>query len=249
MVLGDYKIEVAFSPDLFGACDLNNAIVVVIDVLRATSAICTALESGVERVIPVSTLEEALEYQKKGFLVGAERNGEQIPGFDFGNSPYSYKNPELKGKTVVLTTTNGTKAINMAKDADMVVAGAFTNISVLSKWLEEQDKNIVFLCSGWKGRFNLEDSLFAGAVIDRISGNYKYRELSDSALASKYLFHTADADPYKFLRNSSHRKRMHKLNLKKDVKYCLTLDQSTVIPILKGNEMVSLESYYESITS
>jgi 2-phosphosulfolactate phosphatase len=131
----------------------------------------------------------------------------------------------------------------------MVVVGAFTNISALSTWLEEQDKNVVFLCSGWKGRFNLEDSLFAGAVIDRLSNNYKYAELSDSALASKYLFHTADADPYKFLRNSSHRKRMHKLNLKKDVKYCLTLDQTKIIPVLKGNELVRLEEYYESITS
>lgn len=248
-MLGEYRLEVAFSPALFGGCDLDNAIVVVIDVLRATSAICTALESGVKKVLPVSTIEEALEYQKKGYLVGAERDGEQIPGFDFGNSPYSYKNDELKGKTVVLTTTNGTKAINMAKEADMVVVGAFTNISALSTWLEEQDKNVVFLCSGWKGRFNLEDSLFAGAVIDRLSNNYKYAELSDSALASKYLFHTADADPYKFLRNSSHRKRMHKLNLKKDVKYCLTLDQTKIIPVLKGNELIRLEEYYESITS
>lgn len=246
-MLGNLKLEVAFSPALFAGCDLNNAVVVVIDVLRATSAICTAFESGVEKVIPVSTIEEALSYKEQGFLVGAERDGEQIPGFDFGNSPYSYKNPELKGKTVVLTTTNGTKAINMAKEADMVVAGAFTNISALTIWLESLDKNVVFLCSGWKGRFNLEDSLFAGAVIDRLSQNYKYGELSDAALASKYLFHTADADPYKFLRNSSHRRRMHRLNLKKDIKYCLTLDQTQIIPILKNNELVNLQAYHESI--
>lgn len=245
-MLGPYKIQVAFSPTLFDGCDLDNAIVVVIDVLRATSAICTAFESGVETVIPVSSIEEAKEYQKKGFLVGAERNGEQIEGFDFGNSPYSYKTENIRGKSVVLTTTNGTRAINMAKDADMAVVGAFTNITAISNWLEEQEKNVVFLCSGWKGRYNLEDSLFAGAVVDRLSKNYKYGELSDSALASKYLYNTAEQDPYKFLRNSSHRRRMHRLNLKKDIKYCLTLDQTSVIPVLMGDKLVRLEEYLEA---
>lgn len=246
-MLGPYKIEVAFSPHLYQHCQQRDTIVIVIDVLRATSAICTAFETGVETVIPVSTIEEAKAYKAKGYLVGAERNGEQIEGFDFGNSPYSYQDPKLKGKSVVLTTTNGTRAIDLAKDADMVVIGAFTNITVLSNWLEEQDKNLVFLCSGWKGRFNLEDSLFAGAVIDRLTKNYKYGELSDAALASKYLFHTADQDPYKFLRNSSHRRRMHRLKLKRDIKYCLTLDQSEVIPVLQEGQLVPLEIYHEHI--
>lgn len=248
MVSGPLRIEVAYSPELYKHCLQENTIVIVIDVLRATSAICAALETGVKKIIPVSTVEEAKEYQNKGYLVGAERNGEQIEGFDFGNSPHSYTNQILKNKTIVLTTTNGTKALNLAKNADMVVAGAFTNISVLTAWLEQQDKNLVFLCSGWKGRFNLEDSLFAGAVIERLSKNYKYGELDDAALASKYLFHTANQDPYKFLRNSSHRRRMHRLNLKKDIKYCLSLDLCNVIPILHNNELITLQAYQEEIS-
>ncbi len=244
-----FKIDVALCPVLYDQCKMDNSIVVVIDVLRATSAICTAFESGVKEMIPVSTLDEARVYHKQGYLVGAERDGSPIEEFDFGNSPYSYKNPELKGKSVVLTTTNGTKAINMAKEADVVAIGAFTNISVLSEWLVNQDKNIVFLCAGWKGRFNLEDSVFAGAVIERIGRNSKYDELTDSCLAVKSLFINAEKNPYNFLSSSSHRIRMHKLNLKKDVKYCLTYDQSTSIPILKGDKLVKLEEVYENMAS
>jgi len=199
------KIEVSFTPENYSVYENKESIVVVTDVLRATSAICTALEYGAKDIIPVSTVEEAKELQSKGYLAGAERNGEQIEGFDFGNSPYSYMCPEvIKDKSIVLTTTNGTKAINMAKDTHTVIIGAFTNFDRVVNWLASQDKDIIVLCSGWKGRYNLEDTLFAGAITNELNIQGNIEEIEDSALSAMYLYNLAKDDPYKFLMNSSH---------------------------------------------
>ena len=135
-------VEVCFTPGEYEYFKDEYEIVVVIDVLRATSAICAAFDNGVKSIIPVATLEEAREYQKKGYLVGAERKGEIVEGFDFGNSPYSYMKEELKGKDVVLSTTNGTKALSIAKEAENVVVGSLLNLDVLCEWLAKQNKNI-----------------------------------------------------------------------------------------------------------
>ena len=130
------KVEVVLSPALFPVYFENiDCTVVVIDVFRATSAICAAFESGIDSLIPVATLEEAIEYKKKGFLVGAERNAEVVEGFDFGNSPLGFKDGQFKDKTIVLTTTNGTKAVDMAKSAHNVVIGAFTNFTAVCDYM------------------------------------------------------------------------------------------------------------------
>ena len=136
-------VEVCFTPGEYANYKGRFEIVVVIDVLRATSAICAAFDNGIKSIIPVPTVEEALEYQKKGFLVGAERKGQIVEGFDFGNSPYSYMKEEFKGKEVVLSTTNGTKSIDVAKDADTVVIGSLLNLNVLCEWLEKHGKNVL----------------------------------------------------------------------------------------------------------
>ena len=236
-------LEVSFSPKLYSSYASDDAIVVVIDILRASSAICTAFQHGAKSLIPVSSIEEAREYQEKGYLVGAERGGEVVEGFDFGNSPYSYMGDEIKGNTIVLTTTNGTKAINIARNAHCVAVGAFTNITALCDWLKEEKRDVLLLCAGWRDRYNLEDALFAGAVVNELARDHEwFPELGDSALASKYLYLNAKDDPYKFLRNSSHRSRLALLNLKEDIKYCLTLDQTTCVPILQGDRLVELSS-------
>ena len=233
-------IEVCFSPILYKSRECKDSIVVVIDVLRATTAICTAFQNGVKEIIPVATVEEAELYKKKGFLVGAERNGLKLDGFDFGNSPYDYMGNHVKNKTIVLTTTNGTQAINISKDAFKVVIGAFTNISALCNWLLQQEKDILLLCSGWKNRFNMEDSLFAGAVVSRLTKEKNYETVTDSALCTKYLFELAKDKPYRLLANSSHRRRLAALNLKKDIRYSLTLDQTDIIPYLKDGKIVRM---------
>jgi 2-phosphosulfolactate phosphatase len=237
---GNKKLEVCFTPGAYPIYKNDEAIVVIIDILRATSAICAAFEYGAEKIIPVATVAEAMEYKKKGFLVGAERNGEQLDGFDFGNSPYHYMNDGIKGKTIVLTTTNGTQAIDVSKDAFRVVIGSFLNITSLCEWLTEQNRPVLLLCSGWKDRFNLEDAMYAGAVINELSKNEQFYEMGDSALASKYLFQTGFKNPVRFLHNSSHKERLARLGLKDDVKYCLQVDKTRVIPVLENGALVKM---------
>lgn len=229
------KIEVCFSPYLFPLFKDEFDIIVVIDVLRATSAICAAFDNGVAGLIPVSTIEEAREYQAKGYLVGAERQGQIVEGFDFGNSPFSYMLPELKGQTVVLSTTNGTKSINIAKESGQVVIGSFLNLDVLCEWLEKQDKHILCLCSGWQNKFNLEDTICAGAITDYLVNTGHFRSEEDSSIAAKYLFLSAKDNILGYLKSSSHRRRLKNLNLNEDIKYCLTPNQTPVIPILVGD--------------
>ena len=234
------QIDVCFSPFLYPVYEKEGQIVVVIDVLRATSAICTAFKYGVEKMIPVATIEEALAYKQQGYLVGAERNAIAIEGFDFGNSPYSYMTDKIKGQTVVITTTNGTQAIEAAKNAYAVVIGSFLNMTALCDWLVQENKSILLLCSGWKNKFNLEDTLFAGAVVDRLTSDSNNTYNCDSAIGSKHLYNLAKDDLFSFLSTSSHRNRLAKLDLERDIKYCLTLNQCAVIPYMEGKYLVKM---------
>ena len=233
-------VEVCFTPGDYEYFKGNSEIVVVIDVLRATSAICAAFQNGIKSIIPVATIEEAREYQKKGYLVGAERKGQIVEGFNFGNSPYSYMKDELKGKEVVLSTTNGTKALSIVSDAPIVVVGALNNLDALCEWLALQDKNVLCLCSGWQDKFNLEDTICAGAISDKLISTGKFKSDEDSSIAAKYLYLSAWDNPLGYLKSSSHRKRLKNLNLNEDIKYCLTPNKTNVIPILKNGKLVKL---------
>lgn len=143
-------IQTCYSPALFPLFKEENAIVVVVDVLRATSAICTAIHHGVDKMIPVAGLDEARKYKAEGYLVAAERNAIKQEGFDFGNSPFHYIDEDLSGKTIVISTTNGTQAIEAAKDSSTILIGSFLNISAIANWILQQERNVIVLCAGWK---------------------------------------------------------------------------------------------------
>ena len=164
------SIKVCLTPSLFPIYSDRKSIVVIVDVLRATSAICTALDLGVQSIIPVSTIEEALDFKDKQgrYILAAERNGKIVRGFDLGNSPTEYRKEHLEGRDMVLTTTNGTRAINIAKLDHDIVIGSFLNLSVLTNYLINQDNSIIILCAGWKNDFCLEDTLFAGALSETL---------------------------------------------------------------------------------
>lgn len=235
------RVEVCFSPNLYQLHKEDFEIVVVIDVLRATSAICTAMHHGVKSIIPIASLEEAFVYKKKGYIVAAEREGQVVEGFKFGNSPFAYMNPAFKGKTIVMTTTNGTKTINVAKkDSKTIAVGSFLNMDTISEWLIQQDKNVLLLCSGWKDKFNLEDTICAGAIAEKMLDSLKFESHEDSSIAAKYLFISARSNYLGYLKSSSHRRRLKKLNLNKDIIYCLTPNQTPVVPILKNNAIINL---------
>ncbi|MBK9282825.1 MAG: 2-phosphosulfolactate phosphatase [Sphingobacteriaceae bacterium] len=234
------KIEVCFTPQAYPLFHNPNAIVVVIDVLRATSAITTAFYHGVSKMIPVASIEEAKKYKEEGMLVAAERNGEMVEGYDLGNSPFGYMNTKIKGKTVAITTTNGTQAIEAAKNAKKIIVGSFLNLDAIAAFLLKEKQDVLFVCAGWKNKFNLEDTLLAGAVSHQLTYKNQFTTTCDSTLAAMHLYNGAKHDLYEFLSHSSHRNRLSKLNLERDIKYCLTPNQCPVIPIMEGKFLVKL---------
>ena len=233
------KIEVCLTPALIDLYDIDESIVVVIDILRATSSITYGIENGAEAIIPVANVEDCLTFGDKGYLLAAERNGEVVTGYDFGNSPFSYTKEKVGGKTIVLTTTNGTKALHLAnKRAHQVVIGAFLNLDSLCQYLASQNKNVLLLCAGWKDQFNLEDTLFAGAVVNKLRQNFEH--FDDSSVAAEDLYLLAKDDLRKYLHKSSHSHRLAQLNIEEDVVFCLQLNVCKAIPVLQGERLVAL---------
>lgn len=218
----------------------EETVTVVVDILRATSAICTAFEHGIERVIPVPDVEDTYFYKDHDdVIVAAERGGEVVEGFQYGNSPYSYMNEHIKGKTLVITTTNGTQAIEAAKDSQIILVGGFVNFEALTQTLRAINRDVMVLCAGWKNRFNLEDTLFAGAVTENLlDAGFTYATDSDAAVASLSLYRAAKNDMFAFLENSSHRTRLERLNLEQDIKYCLSFNKTACVPFLKEHALI-----------
>lgn len=234
------NIEVCYTPQAYNLFHKDESIVVVIDIFRATSAIVTAFYNGVSKMIPVATVEEAKEYQRNGYMAAAERNGEMIEGFELGNSPFGYMSNKVKGKTIAISTTNGTQAIEASRKASKILVGSFLNLDVLCEYLSEQKKDVILVCAGWKNKFNLEDTIFAGAVVEKLTTEAEFEITCDSAIASKHLYNIAKVDLYEFLSNSSHRNRLAKLDLERDIKYCLTPNQCPVIPVMEGKYLVKM---------
>ncbi|EHQ27158.1 2-phosphosulfolactate phosphatase [Mucilaginibacter paludis] len=234
------NLEVCLTPALLPLFNIEGSIVVVIDIFRATSSICYGIENGAEAIIPVAEVAECAAYREKGldYLLAAERDGKVVDGFDFGNSPFSYTAEKVSGKTVVLTTTNGTHALHMSIKAKRIVIGSFLNLTSLCNWLKQQPENILLVCAGWKNNFNLEDTLFAGAVAEQLKADaYKW---DDATIAANDLYQLAQHDLNVYLKKSSHGERMKQLGIMEDIDFCLNVDITTAIPVLEGEKLVKL---------
>jgi 2-phosphosulfolactate phosphatase len=231
------NIDVCLTPDLLHLHKINNSIVVVTDIFRATSCMVTGFAYGVKSIIPVATVEECKNLQNMGYVAAAERNAEKVEGFDLDNSPFSYMDERLIGGKIAMTTTNGTLSISKAKtDAVKVIVGAFLNLAAVVNHLKNQPYDVLVLCAGWKGRPNLEDTLFAGAVVEALKDEYFVSE--DSAILAMRTYQQAKNDMLGYLANSSHIRRLQGLGINKDISYCLQNDLYDVLPVLRGNELV-----------
>ena len=229
------------SPALINVYDISNSIVVIIDVLRATSTITTALYNGAASVIPVATVPRCVELGKAlGGITAGERDGKVAEGLSYGNSPFEYPRDFIEGKVLVLTTTNGTKLLHMALDqgADEIITGSFPNLSAVCDYLIKSDKDVVLGCSAWKDRINLEDSLFAGAVVARVKNHFNIQ--CDSSKLAESLYHDAGPDRFGFMQkmDATHYHRLMKYDLEKDIRYCLSEDVANVLPIFKGDRLM-----------
>ncbi|HEY4786879.1 MAG TPA: 2-phosphosulfolactate phosphatase [Bacteroidales bacterium] len=234
------RVEVCFTPAIFDCFHNPEAVVVVVDVLRATSAICTAFMNGVDKIIPVGTIKEAKEYKSKGYLVAAERDGIVLDFADFGNSPYNFTKERVQGKTIVYSTTNGTQAIRLASSCYKVAIGSFLNISALSNWLINQNRDVLILCAGWKNRFSLEDTILAGAVAQKIMENPSFGTSCDSTLASIDLWSLAEPDILGYIDKAAQRSRLRKNGLDDVIEFCHTPDLTDLIPVYSDGMLVAI---------
>lgn len=232
------KIEVCFSPALYPIFNNVDANVVVADILRATSAICAAFVNGARKIIPVGTLEEAKAYKKKGYMVAAERDGIVRDFADFGNSPYNFTPERVKDREIVYSTTNGTNTIMMAKDSRHVIVGAFLNLSAVARFLAGDKHDVLISCAGWKNKFNLEDSVFAGALAQKLIESGQFTTICDSTHAAMDLWNVAKKDLCGYIQKAAQKERLRKNGLDDVIEYCHTPDQTDVIPVLKNNYLV-----------
>lgn len=234
-------LHTVLSPRLLDIYDCSNSIVVIIDVFRATSTIATALYNGATRVIPVDAVDKCIAIGKAtGGITAGERDGKVIEGLAYGNSPAEYPRSFIAGKTLILTTTNGTKLLHMALQAGAaeVITGSFPNLSAVCDFLVAQNKRVILGCSGWKDKFNLEDTLFAGAVISRIKDHFTIH--CDSSLMAEAMYNQHKNNMLGFIRGLTHWHRLEKFGLEKDLEYCVTEDVANVLPIFKNGDLVAL---------
>src|SRR5690349_465020 len=216
------KIDVCLSPDLMHLYNVQDRAVVVVDILRATSCMTTAFAHGIASIAPFAKQEDCLAMKAKGYFTAGERDGKKVEGFDLGNSPFEYMEEKLKGKKIAFTTTNGTQAIAKSEGAKEIIIGSFLNLSAVTNYLLKGDDNVLVVCAGWKGKVNLEDTLFAGAVVEKLKDNFTPD--CDASLAAQHLYHCAKGDMVKFLSASNHVKRLNSLNSHQDMEFCLTVD-------------------------
>jgi 2-phosphosulfolactate phosphatase len=227
------NLEVCLTPAIFGRFENKEAIVVIIDVLRASSAICTAFSNGAYSIIPVSDLEEARDYKNRGYLVAAERDGYVLDFADFGNSPFNFTRDKVAGKTIVYSTTNGTRIIELASNSYLTVIGTFLNITGITTWLIEQERDIILFCAGWKDKVNLEDSVCAGAIAQRLLNSGQFNTICDSVHMATDLWKQAGADPLEYIEKAAQRSRLREKGLDDCLEYCMTFDLSESIPAVQ----------------
>ncbi len=229
------------SPALLHLYNVRECIVVVIDILRATSTIATALHNGAKEIIPVDSVEKCIRLGKNmACITAGERDGKVAEGLQYGNSSFEYPREFIQGKILVLTTTNGTKLLHMAlaKGATEIVTGSFLNFSAVCDHLLSTKKNIILACAGWKDKVNIEDSLFAGAVIAKVGQHFEVD--CDASNIAASLYDQAKNDLFEFMKksNASHYHRLMNFGLERDIRHCMTKDIANVLPYYINERLV-----------
>lgn len=236
------QVAVCFTPANYPDFENNEAIVVVVDILRATSAIITALVNGADKIIPVGSLQDALLYKNKKYLVAGEREGVPLDFADFGNSPFEFTPDKVRGAEIVYTTTNGTKAINIAKGSRQVLLGGYLNHGALVNYLVKEDRSIIILCAGWKNKFSLEDSVYAGSLAESLLDNWNFTTECDSTFAAIDLWDMANENLISYIEKAAHRKRLTDIKSDDSVEYCHTFDKTNIIPVLQDNYLIDIHT-------
>jgi 2-phosphosulfolactate phosphatase len=231
----------SLSPALLSLYDITSSVVVIIDVLRATSTIATVLHNGAKEIIPVDSVNECIRIGRQiEAITAGERDGKVAEGLEHGNSPFEYPESFIGGKTLVLTTTNGTKLLHMALNngAHEIITGSFANLDAVCNHLVQKNKPVLLACAAWKDRVNIEDTLFAGAVINKIKEHFSIN--CDASQMALGLYKEAEEDLYEFMKikEASHYKRLTSFGLEKDIRHCLTSNTANVLPLYTEGKLI-----------
>jgi 2-phosphosulfolactate phosphatase len=235
------RLYTSLSPALIDLYGIDHSVIVIIDVLRATSTIATALFNGAKCVIPVDSVAKCIELGKQieGITAG-ERDGKVAEGLAHGNSPFEYPKEFIKNKTLVLTTTNGTRLLHMAleRGASEIVTGSFCNQQSVCDYLMQVNSNVILACAGWKDKINIEDLLFAGALINAVKTHFTID--CDSSQIAETIYLDAKGDYFNFMRekNASHYHRLMGFGLEEDIRYCFTLNNANVLPFYENGMLM-----------
>lgn len=233
-------MDVALTPDMIHAWSLRRMTVVVADILRASSSITAGIQGGVPAIRPVEHVHRRQYWKSRGYLLGGERHGEMIDGFDIGNAPEDYLQAGKQSQKIIMTTTNGTRAVQASKQAEALLIGSFLNLDTIVRYLQERRPPLLIVCSGWRGKSSLEDTLFAGALIDRLRTAYTETPLGDGAHLALATYERFRKNLMGAVRESSHGQRLIGLDREQDIAFCLQQNIYPVVPVLRGEEIVPL---------
>jgi len=239
------SIDVIFSPDLLPFACLQGKSVVVIDILRATTTITFAIANGATSIQPVLTPEQAfaIRQEQSGILIGGERYGKPVDGFNLGNSPSEYQRSVVFGKSIVITTTNGTRTMHACVSADWLFIGSFLNLGSLIRVLDQTNNHVAFVCSGREGQFCTEDALFAGACVNIFCQIDNEVCLTDSAKTAQLLFQANHQRVFESIRNSDHGRYLASIGLESDLEFCSLVDLVDVVPVMIGDRISLCDAF------
>jgi 2-phosphosulfolactate phosphatase len=230
------SLHTVLTPQLLDLYEIKDSIVVIIDVFRATSTMATALYNGAKKIIPVDSPETCIEIgAATGGITAGERDGKIIPGLSYGNSPSEYPRSFIENKTLVITT----KLLHMAlkKGAKEIITGSFPNLSKVVDYVKAQNAPVILGCSGWKNRFNIEDTLFAGAVIEQIKDHFTIH--CDSSFMANQLYNAHKNNMNSYIKTLTHWHRLSAYGLEADMLYCISCDTAPCLPIFKDGALIN----------
>ena len=232
------NLETLFIPEEIKNVELAGKLVVIIDILRASSTIVTALANGCRGFIPIfspdKAKKKAQEFEKERILLGGEREGIKIEGFDLGNSPREYKREAVKDKTIIFSTTNGVKTLEMVKGAHRIIIGSFLNLQAVCDYCTDYKGDILIICAGRKGRFSLEDTACAGMMVNSLRDVFPgdHQEV-DANLTAQLLYIKFGNNILEILGKSQHGRYLESIGLDEDLKFCSQLDLFHIVPIFR----------------
>jgi 2-phosphosulfolactate phosphatase len=236
------RVHVALTPADIGACGLHGRAAIVVDVLRATTTVVAACAAGCRRIVPVvddaAALAAATGYARGEVLLAGERGGEPIAGFDLGNSPLEFTADRVRGRTIILTTTNGTATMRAASHAGAGAAAALTNAAAAAGWALAQRRDVTVLCSGDDGALSLEDAVCAGVIVGRMVARAPDLQLSEGAEVAWRLGQYYEGRLGQVGLHSRWARRLIAKGGAADVDACLQLDTTSLVPVLERGGIV-----------